>query len=160
MKNITRITHIFFILFVFFIISGCDSSNTDNSTSSVELTPIQKQYQDSVKRFETVETNDLTTNDDSYFLYTGRITCPYCQAFVPKLYKASLLSENSDIAIKYLNSENENDTGLDKFLKSNNIQYVPHFSYYKDGTLIETLDVTDVTTTEEIQEFISSMKSE
>lgn len=152
------------ILFIFFIISGCDSSNTDNSTSSVEeiseLTPIQKRYQDSIKIFETDKTTELTTKDDSYFLYTGRITCPYCLAFVPKLYKANLLSENTEITIKYLDSENEDDTGLEKIIESNNIQYVPHFSCYKEGTLIETMDVTDITTTEEIQEFINSMKSE
>lgn len=73
------------------------------------------------------------------------------------MYKASLLPENIDVTIKYLDSENEDDTRLEKFIELNNIEYVPNFSYYKEGTLIETMDVTDITTTEEIQEFINSM---
>ena len=164
MKNTKIITSIFFIFFTFIFISGCDLSNTDNSTAAVEetseLTPIEKTYQNAVQSFETVTTTDLSTKDGSYFLYTGRITCPYCLAFVPKLHKASLSPEITGISIKYLNSENEDDTGLDKFIESNNIEYVPHFSYFKDGTLIKTMDVTDVTTSEEIQEFMNSMKLE
>lgn len=159
-----RITCILFTLLTIFFVSGCNSSSTNKFNSSDEeisgLTPLQKKYQDSVETFETVETSDLSTKNDSYFLYTGRITCPYCLSFVPKLYEASLSPDNTNLIIRYLDSENEDDTGLESFIKSNNIEYVPHFSYYKDGALVETMNVIDTTTTVEIQKFIDSMKSE
>lgn len=162
MKNSTTKIYTFvFLLITLMIVSSCGISNTDTPISSSEeiseLTPIQREYQYYVKSFVSVTTTDLSTSNDNYFLYTGRITCPYCLAFVPKLYQASLLPENNDSIIRYLDSENENDEGLDKFFELNHIEYVPNLSYYEEGELTETMDVTSTTTIEEIQEFMNSM---
>lgn len=62
------------------------------------------------------------------------------------------------MTIKYLNSDDKSDNGLDKFIKDNDIEYVPYFSYYESGELVKVMDVTSATTVEEIQEFINNVK--
>lgn len=162
MKSTTKITYMFFLLVTILTLLGCSPSKTDKIDSAEgvtsTLTPLQKKYKDYTQSFKAVTTEELSESKDNYFLYVGRITCPYCLAFVPKLYKTSSLPDNSEMTIKYLNSDDKSDNGLDKFIKDNDIEYVPYFSYYESGELVKVMDVTSATTVEEIQEFINNVK--
>lgn len=160
MKKIMKYTIVFIIALV--LLSGCSFLKSSDSeavmTETSNLTGPQEEYKNMVKSFDSVTTQSLSDNSENYFLYTGRITCPHCLIFVPKLYKVGLLSINNDIIIKHLNSENGEDTGLEEFREKNDIQYVPNFSYFEDGELVETMNVSDDTTIEEINQFIDNMR--
>lgn len=144
-------------------LSGCSITNAseepNNTEDTLPLSAVEVTYQDYVKTFDNITTNDLSAFDsnDGYFLYTGRVTCPYCLSFVPELYSVSSKSSNDDISIKYLNSENEKDLGLEEFREKYEIQYVPNFSYFEGDKLLETMNITNETTSVEIQQFIDSM---
>lgn len=160
MKKIMKYIIVFIIALIF--LSGCSFLKSNDSeavmTEISDLTGPQEEYQRMIKSFESVTTQNLSVNSEDYFLYTGRITCPHCLIFVPKLYKVGLLSENNDITINHLNSENIEDTGLEAFREKKDIQYVPNFSYFEDGELVETMNISDDTTIEEINQFIDSMR--
>lgn len=98
----------------------------------------------------------LEQEKESFFVYTGRASCPFCQRFAPKLYESNLLNENDDVVINYLNSDNESDTGLYDYLSKYNIEYVPNFSYFKDGILTETLQISSDITINQISDFLTS----
>lgn len=151
------------LLFVSVIFSGCSLKENEkanaNQTSFTEQEEFLKQYNEVVKEFNKVTTKDLELLEqekESFFVYTGRSSCPYCQMFAPKLYEASLLKENNRVIINYLNSDNESDTGLHAYLSNHDIDYVPNLNYFKDGTLVETLQISNDTTIEQISDFITS----
>src|SRR5699024_1509057 len=126
-----------------------------NQTRLTEQEEVLKQYNEVVKEFNKVTTKDLELLEqekESFFVYTGRSSCPYCQMFAPKLYEASLLKESNGIIINYLNSDNESDTGLHTYLSNHDIDYVPNLNYFKDGTLVETLQISNDTTIEQISD--------
>lgn len=160
MKKVMKYTIVFIIALIF--LSGCSFLKSNDSeavtTDASDLTGPQEEYQNMIKSFESVTTQSLSDNSENYFLYTGRMTCPHCLIFVPKLYKVGLLSTNNDIIINHLNSENGEDTGLEEFREKNDIQYVPNFSYFEHGELVETMNVSDDTTIEEINQFIDNMR--
>lgn len=165
MIKIKKNTKILLILTIYLsFLSGCSVlSASEEQTSegkTTDLSVSQERYLAYVSSFDNITTNELSGSDSngSYFLYTGRMTCPYCLIFVPKLYNVSSSFKNNDITVKYLNSENEEDNGLESFREKNDIQYVPNFSYFEDGQIVESMNITDDTTPEEIQKFIDFMK--
>lgn len=97
----------------------------------------------------------LQQEKETFFVYTGRASCPFCQRFAPKLYEASILNENNDVVINYLNSDNESDTGLHDYLSKYDIDYVPNLNYFKNGTLVETLQISSDMTIDQISDFIT-----
>lgn len=145
------------------IFSGCSLEENEqvnaNQEPFTEQEEVLKQYNDIVKEFNKVTTKDLELLEqekESFFVYTGRSSCPYCQIFAPKLYEASSLKENNGVIINYLNSDNGSDTGLHSYLSNHNIDYVPNLNYFKDGTLVETLQISNDSTIEQISDFIAS----
>lgn len=120
-----------------------------------------ERYDSYVDSFSTVKTDSIIeqqNNGDTFFLYTGRRTCPHCQIFIPKLYNVALKSKHNDITLNYLNSEDPDDDGLDSFREAHNIPYVPDLSYFKNGELIDSMSITDNSTEKDIDNFIMSMK--
>lgn len=153
-----------FIYFVFiFFLSGCGTDSTSN-TEVLETTTVSTsvdKYDSYIRSFSKITTDDILTleeKNESYFIYTGRVTCPYCRIFVPKLYTAALLSKHNDVTINYLNSEDELDLGLDAFREKHLVEFVPNLSYFEGADLIASLDISEDTTVEEIDNFISIMK--
>lgn len=159
-KKIIRYLSVFILLL---LIIGCKQTSSNSNNENIgkgESIEDPQDYNSYVKSFDLIntdETNHLLDQDKSFILYTGRITCPHCRIFVPKLYTAvSNLEENNvEVGIYYLNSENDKDLGLENFRNKYDIPYVPDLSYFKDGVVSETMDITDETTSEEIEKFIS-----
>lgn len=146
------------------LLSGCGVLNAKEKQNSEEVTTdlsiSEETYLTHVSSLDNVTTREISVSDknDDYFLYTGRMTCPYCLIFVPKLHEVSSSFMNNNINIKYLNSENKKDAGLEKFREKNNIQYVPNFSYFEDGILVASMNISNDTTPEDVQNFIDSMR--
>lgn len=159
-------TLIFVVLlsFVSVFVSGCNLEedkqvNANQTLITEEKEEIIKDYNEVAKEFNEVNSKDLKLLEqekESFFVYTGRASCPFCQRFAPKLYESNLLNENDDVVINYLNSDNESDTGLYDYLSKYNIEYVPNFSYFKDGILTETLQISSDITINQISDFLTS----
>jgi len=49
---------------------------------------------------------DKISSTDKFILFIGRLSCPYCQLFEPKL---SNVARNSNLTIFYINSENSEE---------------------------------------------------
>lgn len=82
-------------------------------------------YRKNTEKFVTVSANEILNDDskDSFLLYIGRETCPYCQKFVKELSK---VSEKFGKTIYYLDSENvSEDKELQEVGKKFNIKAVP-----------------------------------
>src|SRR5699024_12537800 len=86
-----------FLSILFFILSGCSYTNETNSVI---------EYQEIVENFNEISPNEISNkinNDNTFYLFIGRESCPYCRMFVPKLNKVEV---KNDIQIKYLNIKN------------------------------------------------------
>lgn len=150
-----------------FILFGCSLSNNENNNKkeTTDDSLIEEKYQEYesyTEYFDKVTSDELYTyenEEETFFLYTGRKTCPHCQIFVPKLYEAYLpvrKNIDNDISITYLDSEGLNDKNLESYREKNNIKYVPNFSYFKNGKLIATLEIYDNISVDEITDFMAS----
>lgn len=145
------------IIFTVAFIAGCNTQ----SKGTQEPNPLMEKYDSYIESFSTTTTSEVNsqiTNENSFFLYTGRRTCPHCQIFAPKLYNVALKSKHNDITLNYLNSEDPDDDGLDSFREAHNIPYVPDLGYFENGELIDSMSITDNSTEEDIDNFIMSMK--
>lgn len=162
MKKILNFVILLSFISVFF--SGC--SLKEHGQVNTNKTPLTEQREEALKEYNEVikEFNEVTSKDlkllqqdqENFLVYTGRSSCPYCQIFAPKLHEASLLNNNNDVVINYLNSDNESDTGLHSYLSRYNIDYVPSLNYFEDGTLVETLSISSDMTIDQISDFITS----
>lgn len=157
----------FLLLCMFLLmVSGCNSineissKNNSSSTASFEVENEESsiaEYQKSVENFEEVspiEISNKIDNGDTFFLFIGRKTCPYCRMFVPKLKQAA---DQNDIQIEYLNVEDKQDN-LESFAKKYNLQYVPELRFFNGSeytSKIENLDSENITV-EEIEGFLKN----
>lgn len=154
---------ILLLYFLSFFLSGCNLiTNNEIQTQEEKTINVNTQtYDYYTESFENISTKELQGFDesDSYFIYTGRSTCPYCRIFVPKLYNASLDTKFNDIRIFYLNSEDELDLGLEDFFLNYDIEFVPNFSYFEGSELVASLEISENTNFEDIKNFITLMTS-
>jgi len=102
-------------------------------------------YNDNIKDFIKVDVKtieDKIKNNESFLLYTGRGTCPWCIKLAPILNEIS--SEN-DILVYYLDSENtETDFELKNFRELFKIKYVPSIDYFNNNNHSNVgFDITD-----------------
>lgn len=102
--------------------------DSENGTENYE-----EAYEEAVSNFIDItpdEVNKKINDGDSFYLYTGRITCPYCLMFVPKLSQAS---NNTDTEIYYLDVENSEieEGNLENFIEENDIVVVPDLLYFE-----------------------------
>lgn len=107
------------LIFSFFLLlTACNkSTNYDNATKDFTL----------IRPDEIIEKN---RNGDSFFLYVGRSTCPFCEIFVPKLKRAS---EDTDLEVFYLDVDNEEQKNLKVVLENYEIKYVPFLMYFENS---------------------------
>lgn len=151
MKKDNKLFVVIILLNIILLASCNQHKSTEDNTSSTN-------YNDYVEAFEQKEASDVIEkqkNQENFFLYIGRETCPYCQIFVPKLSSAQ---ENSEYTIIYLDSENENDTKLNKFREQYNINSVPSLSFFNGKNLEESLDIRNDMSIDEISQFLNSQE--
>lgn len=123
------------------------------STSTVATESV-KTYSDMVSDFKKISVEELVVKqntDDIFVLYVGRESCPYCSAFVPKLYTAN---KNTD-AIYYLDTEVKTDA-LVEYLKSYKIESVPYLAKFKGQETVNELAIPDNLTVKDIKEFLKN----
>jgi len=93
---------------------------------SVEESSLFKEYLKSTKDFEKLSADEVitkTNNNESFFLYFGRATCPYCREFVPKLDK---VSKEKNVVITYLDTEDtDTDIAIQKLREQYDVEFVP-----------------------------------
>ncbi len=77
---------------------------------------------------------DKIADGDTFILYAGRDTCPYCQQYVPVLQTAA---ENRGIELIF--HVDTTDSLNSEFVNSEGIYATPTTFIYKDGVLIETI---------------------
>jgi len=94
------------------------------SDTSMDESSDYKEYYKAVSNFQRLGPLNLENSDFSKpsFIYFGRVTCPYCRKFVPVLKK---ISENNNISINYIDTEEISDSVLDSF----DINEVPTLVY-------------------------------
>lgn len=91
---------------------------------------------------------EMMENNETFVLYIGRDTCPYCQQFVPNLMEAA---ENLDIDTLY--HVDTIDPSNSSFIDDENINYTPTTYIIVDGVVVRS--VIGFQTTTEIQQVLS-----
>lgn len=77
------------------------------------------------------EAESHIATDHKFVLFVGRISCPYCQRFAPKLAE---VAKGLGIEVFFLNSEDANDIeAIQAFRTSYNIPTVPGFLVATNG---------------------------
>ena len=114
----------------------------------------QTDYQIAVNRLhkislETVE--QKIQHQESFYLYTGRESCPYCQEFAPKLARAV---DKTGATVYYLDSENIDKTSWNNFKTTVGFKTIPNLTYFTNGTAYERLQNASQDSVEVIESFI------
>lgn len=73
-------------------------------------------------------------NEDTFIVYVGRDTCPYCQQFVPVLMD---VAEELDISVLY--HVDSTDSLNSSFISVNNITGTPTTFVFREGNLVEAI---------------------
>lgn len=73
-------------------------------------------------------------NDETFILYIGRDTCPYCQQFVPELMEAA---ENQGYSVIY--HVDTVDPSNKDFVDDEGYNLTPTTVLVKDGMIVETI---------------------
>lgn len=148
------------LFFVVIFLGACDSTDNEmeanNTNQNVESVVKDDAYNSAVKEFNKVsleEVNNKISKDESFFLYTGRESCPYCQKFVPKL---SNVVSKTDIQVNYLDTEQMSEE-LEEFMMIHEIAFVPSFIYFDKNTniRIDSLD-SEAISEGELEDFITT----
>lgn len=136
---------LFILVLILINLLGCSDSNVaifQESSSEIssekditkENEDVLSGYNKVVETFKKIDTDMFRKKIDSnntFFIYFGRKTCPYCREFVPKLRE---ISESKQIDIYYLDTENtETDITLQEIRKEFKVEYVPTLIYIKNG---------------------------
>lgn len=94
-------------------------------------------------------------HQESFYLYTGRESCPYCQEFAPKLAKAV---DKTDITMYYLDSEHIDKTSWNNFKTTVGFKTIPNLTYFTNGTVYDRLSDASQASVEVIESFVSKYK--
>ena len=108
----------------------------------------QTEYQIAVNRLQKISLEDVEQkiqHQESFYLYTGRESCPYCQEFVPKLAEAV---DKTGTTVYYLDSENMDKTSW------NNFKTIPNLTYFTNGTVYDILPKASQASVEVVESFI------
>ena len=108
----------------------------------------QTDYQIAINRLQKISLEAVEQkiqHQESFYLYTGRESCPYCQEFAPKLAKAV---DKTKITVYYLDSEHIDKTSW------NNFKTIPNLTYFTNGTVYDRLSNTSQASVEVIESFI------
>jgi predicted bacteriocin transport accessory protein len=128
------------------ISNNLKTEQENKETESEMITKLIKEYENNIENFDSISVNEINekiNNEDSFYIYVGRVTCEWCRLFVPILREYA--TENN-IEIFYLDStETETNMELKNFRETNNIEYVPSLLYYSKETDMKKIefDITD-----------------
>ena len=90
-------------------------------------------------------------HQESFYLYTGRESCPYCQEFAPKLAEAV---DKTETTVYYLDSEHMDKTSWNNFKTTVGFKTIPNLTYFTNGTAYERLQNASQASVEVIELFI------
>ena len=128
-------------------------------TFTVYLTTLpQTDYQIAVNRLQKISLEAVEQkiqHQESFYLYTGRESCLYCQEFVPKLAEAV---DKTDITMYYLDSEHIDKTSWNNFKTTVGFKTIPNLTYFTNGTVYDRLSNTSQASVEVIESFVSKYK--
>ena len=88
---------------------------------------------------------------ESFYLYTGREGCPYCQKFAPQLAKAV---DKTKITVDYLDSEHIDKKSWNNFKTTVGFKTIPNLTYFTNGTVYDILPKASQASVEVIESFI------
>ncbi|WP_261014717.1 thioredoxin domain-containing protein [Streptococcus mitis] len=90
-------------------------------------------------------------HQESFYLHTGRESCPYCQEFAPKLAKAV---DKTETTVYYLDSEHIDKTSWNNFKTTIGFKTIPNLTYFTNGTVYDILPKASQASVEVIESFI------
>ena len=114
----------------------------------------QTDYQIAVNRLQKISLEAVEQkiqHQESFYLYTGRESCPYCQEFAPKLAEAVNKTETT---VYYLDSEHIDKTSWNNFKITVGFKTIPNLTYFTNGTAYERLQNASQASVEVIELFI------
>lgn len=114
----------------------------------------QTDYQIAISRLQKISLEAVEQkiqHQESFYLYTGREGCPYCQKFAPKLAKAV---DKTKRTVYYLDSEHIDKTSWNNFKKIVGFKTIPNLTYFTNGTAYERLQNASQASVEVIELFI------
>ena len=114
----------------------------------------QTDYQIAVNRLQMISLEAVEQkiqHQESFYLYTGRESCPYCQEFVPKLAEAV---DKTGTTVYYLDSENIDKTRWNNFKTTVGFKTIPNLTYFTNGTTYDRLLNASQASVEVIESFI------
>ncbi|CQR25298.1 thiol-disulfide isomerase and thioredoxin [Streptococcus varani] len=91
-------------------------------------------------------------NQEDFYLYVGRPTCPYCVIFSPNLEKAITTTQ---VTVYYVDTDQEKQEDVKIFAQKENIQTTPNLSYYKAGKKMKYLVKGSESSVKEIEDFLT-----
>lgn len=118
----------------------------------------QTDYQIAVNRFPKISIEAVEQkiqHQESFYLYTGREGCPYCQKFAPKLAKAVYKTK---ITVYYLDSEHIDKTSWNNFKTTVGFKTIPNLTYFTNGIVYDRLPNASQANVEGIELFVSKYK--
>lgn len=118
----------------------------------------QTDYQIAVNRLQMISLETVEQkiqHQESFYLYTGRESCPYCQEFVPKLAEAV---DKTRTTVYYLDSEHIDKTSWNNFKTTVGFKTIPNLTYFTNGTVYDRLSNTSQASVEVIESFVSKYK--
>ena len=114
----------------------------------------QTDYQIAVNRLQKINIEAVEQkiqHQESFYLYTGREGCPYCQKFAPKLAEAV---DKTGTTVYYLDSENMDKTSWNNFKTTVGFKTIPNLTYFINGTVYDILPKASQANVEVITQFI------
>ena len=140
-------------------------TDTDTTTTSeikvsdqdFQVNTTQKnRYLEYTKNFSTIEPiqlNDIIDNESPY-VYFGRVTCSYCRAFVPDLAN---MSSQKNILIYYIDTENtDSDHDIQAIRKKYSIDSVPSLIKITQGNSDTFISYNTQDGINELDKFLSN----
>lgn len=114
-------------------------------------------YKNDVAFFQELTLTDAEEkiqNDESFFIYIGRESCPYCQEFVPKLAQAV---KETGVIVYYLDSGKLEKTEWMNFKNSLEFRTIPNLTYFSNGIVMERFQNRNQVGVEDVIEFLVEM---
>ena len=114
----------------------------------------QTDYQIAINRLQKIRLEAVEQkiqHQESFYLYTGRESCPYCQEFAPKLAEAV---DKTETTVYYLDSEHIDKTSWNNFKITIGFKTIPNLTYFTNGTAYERLQNASQASVEVVESFI------
>ena len=118
----------------------------------------QTDYQIAVNRLQKISLEAVEQkiqDQESFYLYTGRESCLYCQEFAPKLAKAV---DKTKRTVYYLDNEHIDKSSWNNFKTTVGFKTIPNLTYFTNGTAYERLQNASQASVEVIESFIRRNK--